>query len=307
MMRDAVLHDLSQIQHLQVTVTNDERIVAPPNVTCISIKLDEDVWEVWRACMQAADVLWFIAPETDGVLEKLTRMAESLGKPLLGCSSDAISVAANKWKTYQLLNAFDIPTPKTFTYTNFPSGQSGPWVAKQIDGVACENSRYFESEEALIRWVQDKKDSHIIQEYQLGSAASFSMLCHSGKAVVVSCNQQKMDLQDGQFKYNGSLVNGMVEHLDAFQELADKVVTALPGLAAYVGVDLIVAREGDALRYVVLEINPRLTTSYVGLHQACGFNPAQVLLDMFYNGQWQIPAISFHKVDVSTDVSKVLS
>ncbi len=307
LMRNAVLQDLSQIENLQVTVTSDVRVSLPLNAECISIEPSQDVWAIWQSCMQDADVVWLIAPETDGVLERLTLMAESLAKPILGCSSSAIKVAANKWETYQLLKEFDIPTPITFKYANFPRRQFGPWVAKLIDGVACENSRYFDSEDALILWMQDKQDSHIIQEYQLGTAASFSMLCHSGKAVVVSCNQQKIDLQHGQFKYAGSLVNDMVEHLNAFQELATKIVTALPGLAGYVGVDLIVHHDGDAWRYAVLEINPRLTTSYVGLHQACGLNPAQLLLEMSYNGRLHVPAISFNKVDISTNVSKSFS
>ena len=304
LMRNAVLQDLSQIENINVTVTSDARVSVPLNVECVSIELSQDIWAIWQDCMQEADVIWLLAPETDGVLEKLALMAESVGKPILGCSSSAIKVAANKWDTYQLLKAFDIPTPITFKYTNFSRGQFGPWVAKLIDGVACENSRYFDSEDDLIGWMQDKQDSHIVQQYQLGTAASFSMLCHSGKAVVLSCNQQKIELQDGQFTYAGSVVNGMLEHLDAFQELATQIVTALPGLAGYVGVDLIAHHAGDAWRYAVLEINPRLTTSYVGLHQACGLNPAQLILDMFYNECLNVPATSFNKVDVSTNVSK---
>jgi predicted ATP-grasp superfamily ATP-dependent carboligase len=307
LMRNAVLQDLSQIENLNVTVTCDVRVSIPLNVECVSIEPGQDVWSIWQDCMQDADLVWLVAPETDGILEKLALMAESLGKSILGCSSSAIKVAANKWDTYQLLKAFDISTPITFKYTNFPRGQSGPWVAKLIDGVACENSRYFDSEDELIGWMQDKQDSHIIQQYQLGTAASFSMLCYSGKAVMLSCNQQKMDLQDGQFRYAGSVVNGMLEHLNAFQELATKIVTALPGLAGFVGVDLIADHDGDAWRYAVLEINPRLTTSYVGLHQACGLNPARLILDMFYNDCLHVPTISFNKVDVSTNVSKSFS
>lgn len=304
LMRNAVLRDLSQIENIKVIVTSDARVSVPLNVECVSIELSQDIWAIWQDCMQEADVIWLLAPETDGVLEKLALMAESVGKPILGCSSSAIKVAANKWDTYQLLKAFDIPTPITFKYTNFPRGQFGPWVAKLIDGVACENSRYFDSEDDLIGWMQDKQDSHIVQQYQLGTAASFSMLCYLGKAVVLSCNQQKVELQDGQFTYAGSVVNGMLEHLDVFQALATQIVTALPGLAGYVGVDLIAHHAGDAWRYAVLEINPRLTTSYVGLHQACGLNPAQLILDMFYNECLNVPAISFNKVDVSTNVSK---
>ena len=307
LMRNAVLQDLSRIENLNVTVTCDVRVSIPLNVECVSIEPGQDVWSIWQDCMQEADLVWLVAPETDGILEKLALMAESLGKSILGCSSSAIKVAANKWDTYQLLKAFDISTPITFKYTNFPRGQSGPWVAKLIDGVACENSRYFDSEDELIGWMQDKQDSHIIQQYQLGTAASFSMLCYSGKAVMLSCNQQKMDLQDGQFRYAGSVVNGMLEHLNAFQELATKIVTALPGLAGFVGVDLIAHHDGDAWRYAVLEINPRLTTSYVGLHQACGLNPARLILDMFYNDCLHVPTISFNKVDVSTNVSKSFS
>jgi predicted ATP-grasp superfamily ATP-dependent carboligase len=307
LMRDAVLQDLSQLENVQVTMTCDVRVSVPLNAECISIEPSQDIWSVWHNAMQEADMVWLIAPETDGVLEKLTLIAESLGKPTLGCSSSAIKLAADKWDTYQLFKAFDIPTPNAFRDASFIRGQSGPWVAKLIDGVACENSRYFESEDALIAWMQDKQDSHFVQQYQLGSAASFSMLCYSGQAVVVSCNQQKIELQDGQFKYTGSLVNGLLEHLNAFQLLATKIVGALPGLSAYVGVDLIVYHDGDAWRYSVLEINPRLTTSYVGLHQACGLNPAQLILDMFYNKVLHVPAISFNKVDVSTNGSSNVS
>jgi predicted ATP-grasp superfamily ATP-dependent carboligase len=62
-----------------------------------------------------------------------------------------------------------------------------------------------------------------------------------------------------------------------------------------VGIDLVV--DGDDI-YVV-EINPRLTTSYVSMHQACGVNPARMLLDLFYNDTFNPPAIAYRKVDIS--------
>jgi predicted ATP-grasp superfamily ATP-dependent carboligase len=154
--------------------------------------------------------------------------------------------------------------------------------------------------------MEDKQESHIIQQYQVGVAASISMLCHSEKAIVLSCNQQKVALKDGQFEYQGSVVNGMIAHREAFELLASKIASSLPGLAGFVGVDLIVHPDKDAWCYNVLEINPRLTTSYVGLHQACGMNPAQLILDMFYNGHQQMPTILFNKIDVSTHVTKSL-
>jgi predicted ATP-grasp superfamily ATP-dependent carboligase len=46
-------------------------------------------------------------------------------------------------------------------------------------------------------------------------------------------------------------------------------------LWGYVGVDLVLADAGP----IVLEINPRLTTSYCGLRDALGINPAALVLD----------------------------
>jgi predicted ATP-grasp superfamily ATP-dependent carboligase len=59
----------------------------------------------------------------------------------------------------------------------------------------------------------------------------------------------------------------------------------MPGLAGYVGVDLIVGENA----ITVLEVNPRLTTSYAGLRRAIGANPARLVLDLLYNEHFILP------------------
>jgi len=49
---------------------------------------------------------------------------------------------------------------------------------------------------------------------------------------------------------------------------AEKVVNCFSGLKGYVGVDLILTEKGP----VVVDVNPRLTTSFVGLSRIAGFN-----------------------------------
>ncbi|MCK5120689.1 MAG: ATP-grasp domain-containing protein, partial [Methylococcales bacterium] len=49
------------------------------------------------------------------------------------------------------------------------------------------------------------------------------------------------------------------------------------GLWGYVGIDIIQPELNDPW---VVEINPRLTTSYVGINQALDFNVAAAVLDM---------------------------
>src|SRR5690606_33405771 len=51
--------------------------------------------------------------------------------------------------------------------------------------------------------------------------------------------------------------------------LVNRVGQANPGLAGYVGVDMILV-DGDPQRPVIVEINPRLTTSYLGYARLYG-------------------------------------
>ncbi|MEE9396862.1 MAG: ATP-grasp domain-containing protein, partial [Methylococcales bacterium] len=59
-------------------------------------------------------------------------------------------------------------------------------------------------------------------------------------------------------------------------ELANGVAATFPGLWGYVGVDFLFADN----QLLVLEVNPRLTTSYAGLSQTIGYNPARKVLAM---------------------------
>ena len=52
----------------------------------------------------------------------------------------------------------------------------------------------------------------------------------------------------------------------------------MPGLLGYVGVDLVLGDAADGSRDYAIEINPRLTTSYVGLRALADFNIAEAML-----------------------------
>ncbi len=61
-------------------------------------------------------------------------------------------------------------------------------------------------------------------------------------------------------------------------ELADRALEALPAALGYVGVDLVLGKAADGSEDYVIEINPRLTTYYVGLRAASEDNLAAALL-----------------------------
>ncbi len=66
----------------------------------------------------------------------------------------------------------------------------------------------------------------------------------------------------------------------------------------YLGVDLILGDHDDGSRDFVIEINPRLTTSYVGLRAASRSNLAQAMLDV---AGGRLPTLSFHNEPIEFD------
>ncbi len=297
MMRDALLHDFSLLPQ-KIICTCDKRVeIAPehPAISYIQVSAEDDMRLIFEQQVMAADAVIIIAPETDAVLQQLSEIVVKQHKCLLGPSPQAIAVAADKWLTAQCLQQHAIATVPTFLPEQAWHTAGQAWVAKKRDGVSCEDSRYFTDAQALGKWLRDKQTTHIVQPYQAGVAASLSVLCKAGRAWVLSCNLQKIELQENVFSYAGSVLNGCMEYQAAFSQIALDVAQAIPGLMCYVGIDVII---GDS-QISVIDINPRLTTSYVGLHKAILYNPAKLILDLFYNEDFVMPQLANQQVDIT--------
>jgi tyramine---L-glutamate ligase len=297
LMRDAVLGDLSQLPHT-VICTCDSRVAHTqehPAMTYLAVSAQDDMLAIFTQQVIVADAVLIIAPETEGVLQQLSEIVLKHNKCLLGASPQAVAVAADKWLTAQCLRQHAIATVPTFLPEQAWQDADQAWVAKKRDGVSCEDSRYFTDAQALGDWLRNKQTTHIVQPYQAGVAASLSVLCKAGQAWVLSCNLQKIELQESVFSYVGGVLNGCSEYHAAFSQIAQEVAQAIPGLMGYAGIDVII---GDS-QISVIDINPRLTTSYVGLHKAILYNPAKLILDLFYNEDFVMPQLANQQVDIT--------
>jgi len=289
-MLEALLDDLAQVSGVSSMTSRDARLPElETSAEIIRIDASGDVWSTWRACLQQADAFWPIAPESGDVLARMSDMAILYHKRLLGSSPQAVRDAASKFKTNSVLAIAGIPVVPTCRASIDMQLDGGPWVVKPDDGIGCEDSRLFQEATAMRSWLAegDRRQSHVVQPYIAGVPASISMVCKEGRGWLLSCNRQLIDMENNQFRYHGSVLNGMRERWDEFELIAQAVAKALPGLAGYVGIDVMV----NGPEILVLEINPRLTTSYAGLHRASGCNPARLVVDMHYNGGFTAPPV----------------
>jgi predicted ATP-grasp superfamily ATP-dependent carboligase len=300
-MRDAALHDLNQLEGATTFCTYDSRLPAPSLAHQSIAMTGDDGWSLWRQCILEADVVLPIAPETDGALLKITQAINRHERVLLGSSAQAVAIAGSKLATFETLQSVGINVVPTCDASIFSPYEYEQWVVKPDDGVGCEDTRLFSCSEDFKTWLEGIQPGHYVaQPYIQGVAASLSLLCREGQAWLLSCNRQKVSVRSGQFFYFGSVVNGVKAYWDDFEQLGQLVARAMPSLSGYVGVDVMIHDESIS----VLEINPRLTTSYVGLHKAMGYNPAELLLDLLYNSrfssnEFHMPVIQRNEVDVS--------
>jgi len=290
MMLEALLNDLLEMGITDIITTRDDRLDAL-SLPVQQIAIEGDIYNTWQSCMNDADAVLIIAPENEDVLFNLTLMAEQASCYVLGCSSEAVKSASSKLQTADLLFKNKIPCIETALLNDkiVTENQSG-WVIKPDDGVGAENCYYCADKKEL-----DKlKDSinivgFVIQEFVSGMPASFSMICYQGKAQLLACNEQMFSFILDSSTRKGVLqklvVNGLLEQWAVFNSIAQDIAKADEGLFGYVGVDLIVTETGP----VVVEINPRLTTSYAGLRQSLSLNPAELIISIWQNGK--IPEI----------------
>ena len=280
-MVSALLEDLIVIPGVQVLVSRDPRLSCPPPpLEVFTPRKVEDIWQEWCHCMQWCDAVWPIMPETGGLLERISRMALEVGCKLIGSRPEAVRVAASKLQTSRCLDRHGIDVVATCMPANVVPDRATRWVAKPDDGVGCEGIRVLDSPEEFAADLDpDFYKDYVFQPYVEGTPASLSILCYEGEACLLSANLQQVIEVNGRFHVRSILVNGL-KQIDRYVELARSIAHAMPDLWGYVGVDLICTGSGP----VVLEINPRLSVSYAGLHRALGFNPARRVLRLLNEG-----------------------
>src|SRR5262249_43040605 len=88
---------------------------------------------------------------------------------------------------------------------------------------------------------------------------------------------------------------------DRAVRLSRPAVECVPGLLGYVGVDLVLGDAADGSQDWLIELNPRLTTSYIGLRALARTNLAEIMLKVAVGEEASEPAWYSHKVTFQTD------
>ena len=286
-----LIADLLEVVGVEISLIRDWRMPVMDDValnTVLWVSNAVDFKSKMQQGISDADAVWVIAPETDEILAGWCHYIEQQGKLLLTSGSQAVALTADKLQTANVLLAQQIPVVATEVLQGMPDFTLGGWVVKPRDGVGCSQCYLLQNQQDYCCF---EKQWHgagdfIKQPYIVGEVLSLSALFNNGHAKLLCCNQQCVDVIDKQFRLHGCVVNAVRRQHREFQALIDSIAMAIPGLWGYVGIDLIMV--GKAI--YVLEINPRLTTSYAGISAALKINVAQQVVAMARFETLQIPS-----------------
>ena len=273
LMLNALLDNFAQLPDIELCVMVDSRLVdliALESSQIVVIGSEKNSHTEFARLAQDCDAVWPIAPEFEGILHTLCSLVPANTR-LLSPSAAAVELAGNKYLTFQRLMQHGIATPPT-QWLHEAVFYPGEWIVKAHDGAGCEGS-FIVTNEAEFIAAQRAMSLAIIQPHLHGAKTSLSCLFKHGKAWLLSVNLQHFTLLESRYRLTAITVNYQQDNGD-YQKLADAVASAIPELLGYAGIDLL---ESDGQQRV-LEINPRLTTSFTGLKTALGINVAEQVL-----------------------------
>ncbi|HTX61869.1 MAG TPA: ATP-grasp domain-containing protein, partial [Methanobacterium sp.] len=246
----------------------------------LSLWLDENISN-YDACIP-------VAPEEDLVLYKITTLLEEKNIKVIGSSSEAVLACSDKYRTYQLLkDRFPMVKSEKVFFSDLKEhkerlSNGKKMLVKPADGVSCSGVQVVKSYADFIKATARIKRTtklpfFLLQDYHTGESASVSILSSGKKAVPFGLNRQDIILKEGKLIYNGGEVPYEHRLSDEAQEISKNAVKSIEGLLGYVGVDLLLDDESGTIN--ILELNPRLTTSYVALRKLINFNLTRSIIN----------------------------
>jgi predicted ATP-grasp superfamily ATP-dependent carboligase len=286
-MAAAVAADLEAAAHTVYGFRDRELGDLPPPLDRFRPYSEQGFAALLSAVPREIDYALLIAPESRRVLYVMATTVDRTGVRFLGPTPEFIGWATDKHQTAETFRRAGVPAPRgiaTVGGGGIPSDFPMPAVLKPIDGCGSQDIRRIDdhpgARQAIAeRRADDDQPGRRLEEFVPGLPASVAVLRGPEKHYLLPpCAQHLAD--DRTFTYRGGSCPLEPQLAERAHRLAERAVRAMPPGQGYIGIDLVLGPADDGSRDYVIEVNPRLTTSYIGLRALAETNLAAAMIDV---------------------------
>ncbi len=266
----ATIGDFSKCRRIEIWTTWDHRL-GPFPMTDIQVEVTHSAEEesaAFNKLVTTADASFVIAPEFHGLLKDRSSQVETSGRRLLGVPSIIVELFSDKLATYEHCRSHGIPTIPT--YESFATCLSSSFfVHKPRFGAGSVETNRLTHEEAKTARMTSDFGPMLLQPCVEGESLSVGLIARGDQIDLLPLTRQI--LSDSQsFKYIGSDLPVFPELQDRVEAIVKQLLRPFPSMTGYLGIDLLYVPSVDEL--LLVEVNPRLTTSYLAYRQLADEN-----------------------------------
>ena len=270
----ALCEDVARLHDVSVTTMLDRRcdLSLPDAVRVVTTdRLDRHETQ-FKSLAAAADVAVIIAPELDDMLTERVALARDAGADVVAPPEDVIRLCSDKLRLAQFLVEHEIPTIPTSSVNDASEiALDDKVVIKPRFGAGSHDvvTVDFDSVGAYATPHSEPTTSQrIVQPFVPGDSYSVGALCRSSvedpaasvDVLPVACQELSAD---GRFHYRAGTAPARPAAAENMFKTVNACLSLLPRSAGYVGFDYVVPFDAPEDPLLV-EINPRLCTSYLG-------------------------------------------
>ncbi len=244
-----------------------------------------DPMEAANTSSRQFDACFLVAPETHGVLSDLTHRLETRIE-ILSCPSETVGRLTDKIGTCKLIQetAKHISVPPfvaTQADTSKVASNAGkigfPCVLKPNDGAGSEGTSILrspsDSRRACARLAAGGWKSGLIQKFVGGRHLSATFKADGSSILPLSINTQSVSLSES-LGYSGGSCPHPIPDQDIVWDDLKRIVRA-NNLKGLMGMDFVL--DGEHIHF--MEINPRMTTSCIGLSKVVEPKLGRVIIE----------------------------
>lgn len=290
------LRETSFYQDLEIVTLWNPAIGSAPFAKHQSVQVldaveEEAKRETLALILKDCEAAIVVAPEVNQQLQDLCQLIHDSGCISLNADVEAVALCADKLELslhLQCQNVKTIPTYPTLSAAIEAHPECDRFVRKPRFGVGSMEIQLLSS--SMIDHHLVDTTEMISQPYLPGISCSIGCFRsrRTGQLMMLPVARQHLS-QDGHFRYEGGESPVVVPLLNRVHTMAKQVVEAVPGLYGYFGIDFLIDEDGCP---VLVEVNPRLTTSFVGYRKMTSTPLAQFFFETPPSGgaNWQAHA-----------------